>query len=983
MAACSALLFTHAFAATPEELIAGADARIDQFIQADSGKAFVPDKVRASLKSGRPYFSRHYSWSVVGFAGRCFYLNEMLAEANAALIQNGKYYLRELTAQEEASILETNAGTELNTNQYSRITNRDTTHWHADVILRLIDMYGTNGSVAAGRMSPEAEAKSLEYISQYVRLIAKLSKAEYLQSKTWDSYESENHHAMDFRTHWHFSKIVKDRSDYQSFVTDSGATPTQLYEAYNAYFVEYAREKFRKGLFAEMMQKGYNSATYSGFYNFHDFGNPEVKEHARMLLDLFWAYYAQEQFNDVLGGGKSRVTFSSGFTAGHAGTTGEFAWFYFLLGEQPSGVDGRSINAYFSDYRPPAVVADIATDIAGRGIYEVRQTAQGLGTTGSTNADVSLATTPHQFRTDGGGIVRYSYCTPAFIMGTPMVEARPKNDWVGYACQNRWQGVIFSADVDHEMARIVPCVLPNDGKTAFNAHWAVQSKGSMISQMLNTHQGGKEKWVWISKDGLNSDPVIEDNIVFVDIADAYAAIRVVGTTYSLDEDFDAGLRPHFVVRPTDKFKPVILEVMAKTEVADFAAFKTLVKANAPTLTNGVVSYTTIYGDALTLDTGYIAKPTINGVNVDYSPAKSFDSPFLHGDYNGEVFTIEKGTRRKVYHIAASPTIDGLVEDLYLEPGTTDTHTISGVNVPEGTDKLVLVASWEQASEVISATWNGVESFIEAVDENDGRNSAILYLDHPTAGIANVVLTFGANTNARVGVLSLTGVADGVAFTSEGSGFSGSLTTTMDNVIVVGVCTNNTNGGALTGGPFVSSLYNGGSGSSQGNAGFQFEPNAGAKSYTWTGTEDGATHALAGFAPKVSYLGWVSDYAVGAQSGFGDDPDGDGKSNGLENYLGTDPDVRSRGMVMGSFTEGANPSFTFNHPLNVNPASDVNAVYRWSKDLVNFHDDGDADGEGTTVTFSQGIPSDGEVTVTATCAGSAASRVFVVIQVTQD
>jgi hypothetical protein len=643
---------------TPEALVAGTTGRINAIFQADSGKAFVPAKVLASLGSGRPYYSRAYSWSVAGFAARCFYLGEMLPQANAALIQNGKYYLRQLTPQEEASILDANAGVEQNTGQYARITNRDSVHWHADIILRLIDMYGTNGSVAAGRMSPDAEAKSLEYIWQYVRLIGKLSKAEYLISKTWDSYESENHHAMDFRTHWHFSKIAKDHVAYMNLTTASGATAAQLYEAYNNYFIEYARERFRKGLFAEMMNRGYNSATYTGFYNFYDFGNPEVREHARMLLDLFWAYYAQEQFNDVVGGGAARIDFSAGFTAGHAGTTGALAWSYFGKVSKPSSVDGRTINPYFSSYRPPAVIADIATDIAGRGTYEIRQTAQGLGVTGSTNPDVSQANTPHRLRTDGGGIVRYSYCNPAFIMGLPMLDARPGNDWVAYCSQSRWQGVVFSATTANEMARIVPCVLPTSGEDTFNPHWGVQSKGSMITQMLNTHSGGKEMWVFISKQGLNANPFIEDNIVFVDIAGAYAAIRVVGTTYTLHEDYDPDYRPHFLVRLTDKFKPVILEVKAKTQVADFAIFKQMVKANTPTFANNLVTYTTIYGDTLTFDASYTNPPTINTVPVDYSPTKSFDSPFLHGDYNGNTFVIEKGSRQQVYSFSMPPLVTG-------------------------------------------------------------------------------------------------------------------------------------------------------------------------------------------------------------------------------------------------------------------------------------------------------------------------------------
>jgi len=59
-------------------------------------------------------------------------------------------------------------------------------------------------------------------------------------------------------------------------------------------------------------------------------------------------------------------------------------------------------------------------------------------------------------RTDGGGILRYSYCDPAFIMGTPMTAARPLEDWAAISAQNRWQGLIFAGEHD---ARIVPGVI--------------------------------------------------------------------------------------------------------------------------------------------------------------------------------------------------------------------------------------------------------------------------------------------------------------------------------------------------------------------------------------------------------------------------------------------------------------------------------------------------------------------------------------------
>jgi hypothetical protein len=133
-----------------------------------------------------------------------------------------------------------------------------------------------------------------------------------------------------------------------------------------------------------------------------------------------------------------------------------------------------------------------------------------------------------------------------------------------------------------------------------------------------------------------------------------------------------------------------------------------------------------------------------------------------------------------------------------------------------------------------------------------------------------------------------------------------------------------------------------------------------------------------------FTDWIGGYSVGGQTGIDDDPDGDGVDSGVENFFGTAPDTFTQGLVSGSVDSGAN-TFTFTHPLNANPADDLTAVYRWSTDLKDFHDDGDPNGAGTTtVGFVQGPPSGGMVTVTATISGTVIpDKLFVNVEVRQN
>ena len=131
-----------------------------------------------------------------------------------------------------------------------------------------------------------------------------------------------------------------------------------------------------------------------------------------------------------------------------------------------------------------------------------------------------------------------------------------------------------------------------------------------------------------------------------------------------------------------------------------------------------------------------------------------------------------------------------------------------------------------------------------------------------------------------------------------------------------------------------------------------------------------------------YATWIAGYSVGTETAAADDPDKDGIANIVENYLGTDPSVPTQALAAQSVDSGAG-TFTFTHPINATPAGDTTAVYRWSKDLSTFHNDGSTDADGTTLTVSQGSVSNGTVTVTATLSGTATDRVFIRIEVTQN
>jgi hypothetical protein len=613
---------------SPEQVLEGVDQRIDDVFMAEAGKPLQRGKKHPPLSTGRGPYVRGYSFSIMAYAARCLYLNEQLDAANAALSENAQYYLDNPLA----------------------IVDRDSFHWHADVVMRLIEQYGSNGSVQSGRITSETEAKLLEPIWIYVSKCSWPKSYEYEKSKTWNLHSSENHHAMHFTVCWHFSKLAKDNPIYKDRTYVHGGTPADHYQGWSEYFVEYCKERARRGFGVEMMSAGYNATMMKALYNFYDFGELEVKRAASLLLDLYFAYWAQEQIDGVQGGGKSRVYFGKGLSGNRS--TSILNWLYFNIGSLPK-LSGHDINPLLSHYRPPAVVVDIARDVQGRGRYEVWQRTQGLGKQGHTFPLMDAHENHlNQLSTDGGGILRYTFCDPAFIMGTPMVQARPLSDWVGISSQNRWQGVIFAGK---ENARIVPVVRPKDNWRAKNAQWSVQHKGTLITQKLKSHRGGGPMVVWFSKQGLSSKPLEENDIVFLEAERAYAAIRVAQGGYDWhDGPFiakaqtgDRKTRDGLAIIPKNEFDPVIVEVMAKADIDSFKSFQQRVKACELTFKGKVLHYTGIYGDTLTLDTSFKKTQTINGQPVDYQPRYVYKSPFMNADYEEGIITLTKGDRKTV------------------------------------------------------------------------------------------------------------------------------------------------------------------------------------------------------------------------------------------------------------------------------------------------------------------------------------------------
>ena len=597
------------------DILNGFEHRRDQAMEMLRGTALQIAEKQPPLGPNRSLYTRAFSYSIIAFAFKSFWLNDQIKIANQALDEHNTYYLEHQKA----------------------LKDRDSFYWPGDLICRLIEFFGENGSLARGRLAAETERNLKKLLWLFVKEDSRLDKADYKKSMTWHIWESENHHIQQFSFCWHISRLLCRDPAYRDRVYDDGHTPAQHCRAWTEYAIEWCRERARKGLFVEMANCGYGVHTLKGIYNFHDFtDNDQLRSITARLLDLYWATWAQEQIDGIRGGGKSRIYTNGMDRTGNHGLR-RFWWFYAGMGE-PVVPSHHVFTIVSSRYRPSPEVVDIALDRLGRGEYEIRQRRMGLAEKGFFECP------DYRLRTDFGGILRYSWCTPEFIMGMPILEARPFEDWTLISSQNRWQGVIFRG---HPDARIVPQPEVLTQRVAFNHQWGVQCRGSMIVQRMKEEYArdtGNMR-IWISRSGLKS-PVEKDNWVFVEADGAYAGIRPVigGYTWKASEIDNL---PGQWLCCENGFTPVIIEVVQKKNCADFDAFQSRLLEKDVFFSDSVLDWTGFSGDRLVFYIDYSRMPEINGAPIDLAPKYTFQSPFVTSEWNSGLVTIQKGSRNQV------------------------------------------------------------------------------------------------------------------------------------------------------------------------------------------------------------------------------------------------------------------------------------------------------------------------------------------------
>jgi hypothetical protein len=592
-----------------------------------------------------------------------------------APLYNGK----DLDAANKAIIEWTKTADEGSKNSKWTLTANSYANW-------LLFGFGSKGRIAPGRLSPEAERAVLAYYWEHCEVKNDIATA---RQSTWWVTGSENHdinfksanllssqifmHEQDYK-----KRIYPDLGRMQGYFYGDGGTfrvgvvsekpklgsghykdgkkynAADHYQAWVSFWKEFFAERARHGFFIEHNASGYMLHTLrflSDVYAWCE--DAELRQQAKMFLDLVWAQWAQDQMVGINGGACSR---------GEPGYSRMSDMSEFFLG----GPSGKASPYAFSDYQWPRQVWEIVLGRSQMGEYAFVSRKPGEAQDvwpQPPGTEYTMIVRPDS------RMVRTSWVTPDYVMGTRMDHPDALYHHLGGAAE----GITFSTG-------------PKATIVWGGHHMAVQHRGSAVMQPKKSFRMQSPDWfpgyipnppepkISFSAD---IDKIEEqDGWVFVQEGNAYVAFRfvypatdtinastdkrtAVPIPFALDEEGFGLFKPEpapytwkeskpgdpRMLEPKDPYAALIVEASRKPHHATLDAFKKDVLKNPIRMRQVIRSgYLLTYrgcgkeAKELYLNCSTDKPAKIGGEVLSYN-CPTFDSPWLQGASGSGVVTL--------------------------------------------------------------------------------------------------------------------------------------------------------------------------------------------------------------------------------------------------------------------------------------------------------------------------------------------------------
>lgn len=517
--------------------------------------------------------------------------------------------------------------------------------------LRIYYLFGSSSRFHPGRLAPDVEAKMRDLFWNFA--LGKIPPLRRTQSDCiWLIMNSENHDMMDYGNSFLALQALRNHPDYRDRRLPDGRPLTEYVSAWTEYYKRYCDERANSGLFVELSPI-YGKWFLPEFINIHDFADdPVLRRKTGLLLHLICADWVVDQLNGIRGGGKTRAYPNQYSSSGNSDSWSDMMRTMLdLNGDWEKNHYLNTLIPYYyilgtSTYEVPDLIIDLALDDEARGDYEYVSLRPGklADQPGWVVPKVeeyrqwnAVWGTPLAYWMDGRDprVVRYSYCTPDYILGSWFED--PNVDYAGIHTQNRWQGIIFSTGPD---ARVYPECMVTRKEANYRQHQAIQHKNVLVVQKNRKSTDAGAMRVRFAS-GMRQRLVERDGWMLLDEGGAYLAVRVFG-----DGGYEWADENYILCK--DEFTPVIFVAGREAEYPTLDAFIAYVQLVEVSTNDDML--TCSFRDpsgrevSLGMDIGQqTRRVTINGKPVDLSPGKVFDSPYLTSKRGTGNVTVCKGS----------------------------------------------------------------------------------------------------------------------------------------------------------------------------------------------------------------------------------------------------------------------------------------------------------------------------------------------------
>ncbi len=444
-------------------------------------------------------------------------------------------------------------------------------------------------------------------------------------------YNSDNHDLIHRCIFLMSAQALKNDPLWKDLKYADGSMAAQHYDAWRKNLLEYFRFRAMTGVNVEVGSCAYAAVYLQPIFNVYDYCEDKtLAEQSGKFLTLFFADAGQETLGGVRGGAKVRVYKTS--TAFNYLRDRQLPYNHILAGVpavMPFKAPTDCFTAAYSKYRLPSIVRELIADTNDKGSYSYKSNrlAQGsyvLGCEYEKGERAPVYTAELQ-----SGLLRYTYSTPAYILGTFTVD-ETKN-YMLINAQNQWMGFITSAT---PQSRLVVHLAPTlYERTGFRELQAVQYENAVIIRKQLAAMNSGLMRLYVSDD---LEMTAKGNILFFQNDSVYSAVICVnpnGDVNYVNEKTDMGPGRFITFRNPDVF--IVMETVMKSEYKSFNDFCDDISDNKLQLENNndIISYEPSKNKCkLTMFT-YNRMPELNDEPVDVRPKKIYDSPYIEGYYN--------------------------------------------------------------------------------------------------------------------------------------------------------------------------------------------------------------------------------------------------------------------------------------------------------------------------------------------------------------